>query len=193
MADSIYPLKNNSKKISEFRGRDFITYHQSYSWIPLAQYDDRIGSYVNLAINISSITGYSASYSGAYLVNVIDEQKELLNVDEWYKLLNVGYAYNPGYISTELYDAVNNSIISENLNTYIYSYTSYVLGWQYLFGVYDRPQIEYEEFLYTELEEYILTPRGDKIMIDDDEHIYVDENGVSPDYYDQQNNDENNG
>lgn len=166
MAYPLHPGKNNSKKISELKPRDIITYHQSYSWIPVAQYDHRIDSYTNLAINISSITDYSTSYASAYMVDVIDEQKEQLNLSEWEALLNVGYTTNLGYITNDLNEAVSYSIIAKNIATYTFSYTDSLHGWQYLFGFYKKPDPVYEEYLYSELEDYILTPSGDKIIID---------------------------
>ena len=63
---------NNSKKISELRGRETITSYKDHSWIPITQYDSRTDSYHNLAINLQSITNYCNSYS-SYLINHLND------------------------------------------------------------------------------------------------------------------------
>lgn len=74
-------IRNNSKKISELKGRDTITTYQYHSWFALAQYDQRTNSYHNIAINLGTITSYCNSYS-SYLISytkdiVDDELREL--------------------------------------------------------------------------------------------------------------------
>ena len=63
---------NNSKKISELRGRESITTYKDHTWIPITQYDSRTASYHNLAINLQSITNYCNSYS-SYLINNLND------------------------------------------------------------------------------------------------------------------------
>lgn len=159
--------KNNSKRISELKPRDIITYHQSYSWIPVAQYDHRIDSYTNFAINISALTGYNMSYAYQVSNDVAAYYAYTYNMDEWVKLYNVGQAENPGYITPELDNLVTYSSIAQNIITYSFSYTDTLHGWRYLFGHYDVDIPRRPEYLYTELEQYILTEDGRKIIIDD--------------------------
>jgi len=56
-------FRNNSKKVSELKGRETITKHQDHTWFPVAQYDSRSNSYHNIAINLGTITSYVNSYS----------------------------------------------------------------------------------------------------------------------------------
>ena len=163
----VFVGKNNSKKISELKPRDIITYHQSYSWIPIAQYDHRINSYVNLAINISSITGYSTSSANSYSAELIENERirneEMYHPEDWLDLYNVGYNTNEDMNSYY----ITNSNIAYNISSYTFSYSSYVFGWQYLFGNNDRPEIVHPKYKYNELEEYIYTEDGRKILLDD--------------------------
>lgn len=163
---AVFVGKNNSKKISELKPRDIITYHQAYSWLPVSQYDHRIDAYTNFRINLSALTDYTSTYSYEVAENLHSYIKEEFNHDEWIDLLNVGYAYNPGYISEELDEKYTYSCIAQNITTYTVSYTSYLHGWHYLFGNYDVVITPRPEYLYTELEEYILTEDGKKITID---------------------------
>ena len=159
--NEVYPIKNNSKKISELNGRDVITKHQEYSWIPVAQYDHRIGSYVNIALNVASITGYAMTYSNSYSLIILEDERrrneELYHPQEWLKLYDVGY--NTSYIT--------NSSIANNISSYTFSYSSYVFGWKYLCEGNQKPEIEHPKYKYTELEEYIYGPDGKKILIDE--------------------------
>ena len=165
---ALTPLKNNSKKISELTARDVITYHQSYSWIPIAQYDHRIDSYTNLAINIASITSYAIEHASDYTYQITYEQRikdfERYEPEEWKKLLDVGKVEvtnsELSYL-TNVEDAITNSPIAYNLTTYSIAYTLEHTGWQYL----GYNTIEHPKYLYNELEEYVLTPDGRKITI----------------------------
>ena len=165
---ALTPMKNNSKKISELTARDVITYHQSYSWIPIAQYDHRIDTYVNLAINISSITGYDIEHASDYSYQLSYEQRledfERYKPEEWKKLLDVGEVQITNsefsYLSN-VSEAIANSPIAYNLTTYSIAYTLEHTGWQYFGYTY----IDHPEYLYTELEEYIITADGRKITI----------------------------
>lgn len=158
--------KNNSKRISELKPRDIITYHQAYSWIPVAQYDHRIDSYTNFAINIAALTDYSTAYSYQLANEATAYLEYSYNLDEWLRLRAIGTAYNTGYITPELDELVANSEIAQNLITYSFSYTDTLHGWRYLFGHYDVDIPRRPEYLYTDLEQYILTEDGRKIMID---------------------------
>jgi len=158
--------KNNSKKISELKPRDIITYHQDHTWIPIAQYDSRIDAYTNLAINLSAITSYTNTYA-SYLFNNIGEiVSDEYFFRDWLKFRKIGEVENPGYITYEIENAVLNSEIATNLVTYTISYTDILHGWDYYFGHYDVDIPRRPEYLYTDLEQYILTQDGRKIMID---------------------------
>ena len=158
--------KNNSKRISELKPRDVITYHQSYSWIPVAQYDHRIDSYTNLAINISALTDYTSTYAYNVANQVAEYYAYTYDLSDWEKLHAIGESYNYGYITDELDSLVSYSSIAQNIITYSFSYTDRLHGWRYLFGHYDLDIPARPEYLYTELEQYILTEDGTKIMID---------------------------
>ena len=159
--------KNNSKKISELKPRDIITTHKDHSWIPVSQYDARIASYTNFAINIKALTDYTDSYSYNISYNNTYELKNELNMEEWNDLLNVGYAYNPGYISPEMDEKYAYSSIAKNISTYTFSYTSYIYGWQYLYGKYSVNTDNIENVNFSELENYIVDSEGNKIELGD--------------------------
>ena len=69
-------FRNNSKKISELKGRENITTYQNHSWLPVAQYDQRTNSYHNIAINLGTITSYSNSYASDLISYVAAQIKE---------------------------------------------------------------------------------------------------------------------
>lgn len=73
MANPVLVNHEKSRKISELRKRDVITKHQENSWIPIAQYDGRTHTYVNIALNVKSLTSYSISYSCAYSLSLFGE------------------------------------------------------------------------------------------------------------------------
>ena len=162
---AIYPTKNNSKKISELTPRNVITYHQAYSWIPIAQYDHRIDSYINLAMNISSITGYSVeqSYNISYEQRIEDFEK--YRPEEWEELLKIGdepITYtNLSYLTT-IGDLIRNNQIASNLTTYNYSYISNHMGWEY----FDERNYSKPTYLFDDNEEYVLDEKGNKIIVD---------------------------
>jgi len=165
---AVFVGKNNSKKISELKPRDIITTYKQNSWIPVAQYDHRIGSYTNLAINLDAITDYSEAYAYNLMQDTIDTMHMIiseLQPEEWVKFVNVGNVYNPGYITEPMEEAVNASSIARNLTTYAFSYTSYLHGWHYLFGKYEKSIDPRPEYIYTDLEEYILTEDGRMLTI----------------------------
>ena len=160
---AIYPIKNNSKKISELTPRDIITYHQSYSWIPIAQYDHRIDSYINLAINISSITGYSAKEAYNLIYNQRAEDFEKYSPEEWEKLLSIGnepITYTELSYLSNLGNLIENSSIANNLMTYNYSYISNNMGWEY----FNERNYSKPTYLFDENEEYVLDNKGNKII-----------------------------
>jgi len=116
-------INNRNKKISELRGRDIITSYSSHSWIPVAQYNSRINSYHNLAINISSITSYCNSYSANILNNEIDKitdkYKELEKLSYLSDIDNLAYY-------------INNSSIAGAIISYSFSYNTDYFEWQML-------------------------------------------------------------
>jgi len=165
MNSNVFVGKNNSKKISELRPRDIITIHRDHSWIPVAQFDSRINSYTNFAINISAITNYTDSYSYEAASAVMADFSYEYKLDDWVKLHNFGEAENPGYITNEMDSLITYSNIAQNIVTYSFSYTDKIHGWQYLFGHYDVKIPERPAYIYTELEEYINTEEGNRITL----------------------------
>ena len=162
---NVFVGKNNSKKISELRPRDVITYHQDHSWLPVAQYDSRIDAYTNFAINLSALTSYTNTYAyttaneaGAYVAYSY-------NLDEWEKFRDIGKVENLGYITDDLNNVITYSYIAQNLITYAFSYTDDMHNWQYFFGNYDVDIPNRPEYIYTELEEYISTEDGRLLTI----------------------------
>ena len=108
--------RNNSKKISELDARETITYHQDHSWFPVAQYDSRISSYHNIAMNLKSITSYS-------IENIDNKYKNI------YELDNLSY---DGYNNEQMSYIINNSNIANNLVSYTVSYSRDYFEWQFL-------------------------------------------------------------
>lgn len=103
-------IRNNSKKISELTPRDTITYHKDHSWFALAQYDSRVNSYVNIAMNLETITGYCNSYSSyvnSYNSYILDNKIS--------------------YLESYMIGDVRNNIIS-----YAFSYSKDYFEWQFL-------------------------------------------------------------
>jgi len=162
---AIYPIKNNSKKISELTPRDIITYHQAYSWIPIAQYDHRIDSYVNLAINIAAITSYSTAYSYNLIHSQRVEDFEKYKPEEWEKLLAIGeepITYTDLSYLTNIGELIENSSIANNLITYNYSYVASNMGWEY----FNERNYSKPTYIFDENEEYVLDAKGNKIISD---------------------------
>lgn len=116
---------DNSEKISELRRRSEISY-QNNTWIPVAQYEPRINSYYNLAINLDSITSYCNDYSYG-LMHGLNEQisYELNEVD---KLIEIGNSDTPDNITYN----INNSSIASTIISYGFSYSVNYLDWQLL-------------------------------------------------------------
>ena len=109
-------MRSNSKKISELTARDVITYHKDHSWFPVAQYDSRIDSYVNLAMNLESITSYSIN-------TVKNDYKDLES------LKGLAYSYND---NSEIAYVINNSNIANNIVSYTFAYNKDYFEWQFL-------------------------------------------------------------
>jgi len=113
-------VRDKSKKISELQGRDVITQHKDHSWFAIAQYDSRVNSYVNIAMNLNTITSYCTDYSDdktSYTFNTItDNYHELIDLQD--KGSDVAY--------------VNNSQIGGNIISYSFSYNKNYLDWQFL-------------------------------------------------------------
>ena len=170
MAD-VRPGHNNSKKISELRQRSYITSYQQNSWLPLAQYNSRTGSYHNLAINLAAITGYVIDTAFTYSSYWTDTWRELDSYNytpqTWVDLKQVGDAADLGY-ATEKYEeigyAASYSTVASNLISYTFAYTVDYMGWQYFLGRSDEIETEVQ-YLYTELGNYLLTSSGRKIII----------------------------
>ena len=116
-------INNKNKKISELRGRDIITAYSSHSWIPVAQYNSRINSYHNLAINISSITSYCNSYSMNFTNNEIEKL-----IDRFKDLEELSYLSNLGDIAYN----INNSNIANAIISYSVTYSKDYFEWQFL-------------------------------------------------------------
>ena len=114
-ASSSY-TRNNSKKISELDARETITYHQDHSWFPVAQYDSRISSYHNIAMNLKSITSYS-------IENIDNKYKNIYELDN--------LSYND-LDNDKISYIINNSNIANNIVSYTFSYSKDYFEWQFL-------------------------------------------------------------
>ena len=97
-------FRNNSKKISELTPRDTITYHKDHSWFAIAQYDSRVNAYVNLAMNLDTITGYCNSYSSyitTYNAYVLDQKinnlQNHVEVEVAYNVVSYAFSYSKDY------------------------------------------------------------------------------------------------
>lgn len=114
---------DNSKKISELTKRQYITTYQSYTFIPIAQYDHRVNSYFNFAINLSAITSYCNTYS----YNLIDEFTDKIDsqLNEIDKLMEITGGENIAYY-------INNSDIASTIISYGFSYNINYIDWQFL-------------------------------------------------------------
>lgn len=116
-------INNRNKKISELKGRDTITAYQNHSWLPVAQYNSRINSYHNLAINLGSITSYCNSYSTYFTNNEIDKlHNQYKDLEE---LTGLSYI-------TDLSYYINNSVIANTIVSYSFTYTKDYFEWQFL-------------------------------------------------------------
>lgn len=164
MEENNIPQVNNSKKISQLRGRDAITYHQDHSWIAVAQYNDRIGSYHNIAMNIASITGYSISKTVEASNELIDAKIAEL-VDTYY----LAYTAQLGYFVGEYdYDKISYMIepqsMTYNIMSYAAKYAEKQLMWDYYpSNEYGNVKIDY---LITDDNEFILTDKGKKLRVE---------------------------
>ena len=166
MADNVttydFDLRN-SKKISEFKRRDTITKHQENSWLALAQYNALFGSYHNVAINLSAITGYSISSANAntsyYVADQLNELIAAYHLEDLLAFSYVGTSYD--YDSTSY--ALANSNIGYNLISYANTYIINNVMWQY-FPSEEETSGE-EKYLYTEEGIYLLTDREKKISV----------------------------
>lgn len=118
------PIVNNrNKKISELRGRDTITTYQDHSWLPLAQYNSRINSYHNVAINLKSITSYCNSYSMDFTNNEIEKlHQQYADLEQ---LADLSYLSDMSYY-------INNSVIANTIVSYSVAYSKDYFEWQFL-------------------------------------------------------------
>lgn len=133
-------IRNNSKKISELTPRDTITYHKDHSWFAVAQYDSRVNAYVNLAMNLDTITGYCNTYS-AYLIagtkDIIDNDiRELTYELMTYTVSYVGESlsfqyleegYEPQITLEDIQDIVlNKKLVTLNSENYTQEAFEYI-------------------------------------------------------------------
>lgn len=164
MADNNIVKINNSKKISELRGRDEITKHQDHSWIAIAQYNDKIGAYHNIALNISSITGYAIEQSAINSAYFLDEQIAYL-VDAYSLSYTSQLSYWLGEYDYDKFSyVVNESQIAYNIISYTTQYTNNTVAWEYYPGVeFNNVRIKY---LCGEDGVNLLTDTGKKIRVD---------------------------
>lgn len=164
MAENNIPKINNSRKISELRGREGLAYHQEHSWLAVAQYNSMIGAYHNIAVNIGAITAYSINAANEISAYAIEER-----LDEFAEAYRMGYVLSLTYViegtdyeTTSYY--ISNSPIAETLTTYINSYAMDNVAWEYY------PAKEYNnvkmQYLACEDGQYLLTDKGKKIRID---------------------------
>ena len=164
MSENSIPKVNNSKKISELRGRDVITKHQNHSWLAVAQYNDKIGAYHNIAINIASITGYAIDQSVIDTTNIIDNRFSYI-VESYYLAYTSTLSYMLGeYNYDQLSSSIQNSNIAYNIITYSSEYTKNTIAWDYY------PSIEFNnvkiKYLCGEDGVNLLTDTGKKIRVD---------------------------
>lgn len=164
MADNVIPKVNNSRKISELRGRDAITKHQDHSWLAVAQYNDTIGAYHNIAINVASITGYAISASNEISTNLIDDK--IAYFSESYYIPQVStLSYMFGEYDHEKFSySIHNSEIAYNIVTYSAVYANDIVAWEY----YPSKEFNNVHILYLcgEDGEYLLTDKGKKLRVD---------------------------
>ena len=164
MEENNIPKVNKSKKISQLKGRDSITYHQDHSWIAVAQYNDKIGSYHNIAMNVSAITSYAIEQSIENSSNIVDDK-----IQELVYTYNLSYIAELGYFNGEYdYDKFSYLIepqgVSYNLIIYASEYAQKQLMWDYFPGnEYGTVKIDY---LITDDNEFILTDKGKKLRIE---------------------------
>lgn len=158
------PKINNSKKISELRGRDQITKHQDHSWLAVAQYNDKIGAYHNIAINIAAITGYSIEQSQIEASYFLDEQLAYL-IDKYALSYTATLSYFLGDYDYEKFSyAIQDSNIAYNIISYTTEYTNNTIAWDYYPGVeFNNVKIKY---LCGEDGVNLLTDTGKKIRVD---------------------------
>ena len=112
-------FRNNSKKISELISRDTITKHKDHSWLPVAQYDSRINSYHNIAINLDVITSYSTNYTDdriSYTFQTITSDYN--DLKEFQTYTRNGY--------------VQSSYIGNNIISYSFAYSKSYIDWQHI-------------------------------------------------------------
>lgn len=161
------PIINNSRKISQIRGRDTITYHPEHSWLVLAQYNDKIAAYHNVAINLSAITDYAVSYStGIAYANV---EAEIEKIVSYYGL---AYIRELAYVGQQdNYDgisyALDNSRIGSNIVSYTHSYTMQSIMWEYFPS--QEETFTITKYLLTEDGTHLLTDRNKKIIVQTNE------------------------
>lgn len=164
MAENNIPKINNSRKISELRGREGLAYHQEHSWLAVAQYNSMIGAYHNIAVNIGAITSYSINAANEISSYIVDTKLE-----EFAEAYRMGYVLSLTYVidgtdydTTSYY--ISNAPIAETLTTYIHSYTMDSVAWEYY------PAKEYNNvkinYLTGEDGQYLLTDKGKKIRVD---------------------------
>jgi len=164
MADNNIVKVNNSKKISELRGRDEITKHQDHSWIAIAQYNDKIGAYHNIALNVSSITSYAIEQSAINSAYFLDEQIAYL-VDAYSLSYTSQLSYWLGEYDYDKFSyVVNESQIAYNIISYTTQYTNNTVAWEYYPGIeFNNVRIKY---LCGEDGVNLLTDTGKKIRVD---------------------------
>lgn len=164
MANNNIVKVNNSKKISELRGRDEITKHQDHSWIAIAQYNDKIGAYHNIALNVSSITSYAIEQSAINSAYFLDEQIAYL-VDAYSLSYTSQLSYWLGEYDYDKFSyVVNESQIAYNIISYTTQYTNNTVAWEYYPGIeFNNVRIKY---LCGEDGVNLLTDTGKKIRVD---------------------------
>jgi hypothetical protein len=157
---------NNSKKISELRGRDTITYHQDHSWLAVAQYNDRINAYHNIAMNVAAITGYAIENStlASYEIfdNKLHEYITSYNLSDLYDL-----SYMTGYYDYDKFSYfIQPDTVAYNLVAYTNEFTQQQLMWLYYPSI-DIGSIKLD-YIVTDNEDYLLTDKGKKIRIEEE-------------------------
>jgi hypothetical protein len=164
MGENTIPQVNNSKKISQLRGRDAITYHQDHSWIAVAQYNSLIGSYHNIAMNISAITSYAIESSVGNATTLLNDKIQEL-IDTYY----LSYTAQLGYFVGEYdYEQLSYMIEPQSFTYNIMAYASQFAQNQIMWDYY--PSNEFVnvkiDYLITDDNEFILTDKGKKLRVE---------------------------
>ena len=101
-------MASGNRKISELSNKTVLNSHQDNLWLPVAQYNENLNTYSNIAVNIKAITNYSNSYSSYYInklndylsyrldslvINDINNQEVEIEEIDYQRIYDECYAY----------------------------------------------------------------------------------------------------